>query len=68
MYEECASRMPKRVALVFAMREIMDMDIDAICKALSISATNCSVILYRARMSLRLCLDRKWFGHEGKSR
>ena len=65
VYEECASRMPKRVALVFAMREIMDMDIDAICKALSISATNCSVILYRARMSLRLCLDRNWFGQEG---
>lgn len=65
VYEECAKLMPKRVALVFSMREVMDMDIDEICKALTITATNCSVILYRARMSLRLCLDRNWFGREG---
>lgn len=68
VYQECAQRMPKRIALVFSMREVMDMDIDDICKALSISATNCSVILYRARMSLRLCLDKHWFGKENASR
>lgn len=68
VYQECAQRMPKRIALVFSMREVMDMDIDEICKALSISATNCSVILYRARMSLRLCLDIHWFGKENPSR
>ena len=66
VYEECAKLMPKRVALVFSMREVMDMDIDEICKALTITATNCSVILYRARMSLRLCLDQKWFGNRSK--
>lgn len=68
VYQQCTELMPKRVALVFSMREVMDMDIDEICKALSISATNCSVILYRARMSLRLCLDKHWFGKENSSR
>ena len=58
--------MPQRLALVFSMREVLDMDIDEICKSLSISATNCSVILYRARMSLRLCLDKNWFGNPEK--
>ncbi len=66
VYEACAQLMPKRLALVFSMREVMEMDIDEICKSLSISATNCSVILYRARMSLRLCLDKNWFGNSEK--
>ena len=66
VYEACAKLMPQKLALVFSMREVMDMDIDEICKSLSISATNCSVILYRARMSLRLCLDQSWFGNPQK--
>lgn len=66
VYEVCAGLMPQRLALVFSMREVLDMDIDEICKSLSISATNCSVILYRARMSLRLCLDKNWFGNPEK--
>ncbi|WP_137936562.1 sigma-70 family RNA polymerase sigma factor [Chitinivorax sp. B] len=63
VYEACAKQMPKRVALVFSLREVMGLEIDEICKRLEISATNCSVILYRARMSLRLCLDKNWFGN-----
>ncbi|QNM97083.1 sigma-70 family RNA polymerase sigma factor [Chitinimonas koreensis] len=62
VYEECASRMPRRTALVFAMRESLGHEIEEICQNLGISATNCSVLLYRARMSLRLCLDKNWFG------
>lgn len=62
VYERCAERLPKRTALVFAMRESLGYEIDEICKNLDITATNCSVLLYRARMSLRLCLDQHWFG------
>ncbi|QDQ29251.1 sigma-70 family RNA polymerase sigma factor [Chitinimonas arctica] len=62
VYEECAARMPKRTALVFAMRESMSYEIDEICQNLDITATNCSVLLYRARMSLRVCLEKNWFG------
>lgn len=61
-YEACTERMPKRTALVFAMRETMGYEIDDICQNLEISATNCSVLLYRARMSLRQCLEKNWFG------
>jgi RNA polymerase sigma-70 factor (ECF subfamily) len=62
VYEECARKMPRRTAMVFAMREVMELEITDICQQLEISATNCSVLLYRARMSLRLCLDKNWFG------
>jgi RNA polymerase sigma-70 factor (ECF subfamily) len=35
--------------------------VEDICAELGITATNCGVMLYRARMRLRDCLDRNWF-------
>lgn len=67
VFEACCERMPRKHAQVFMMREVMDMPIEEICKHLEVTATNCSVILYRARMSLRLCLEHRWFG-SGDSR
>ncbi|WP_297572532.1 sigma-70 family RNA polymerase sigma factor [uncultured Deefgea sp.] len=60
-YHLCATKMPKRTAMVFTLREVMELDISEICQQLEITATNCSVMLYRARMSLRLCLEKNWF-------
>ena len=62
-YELCANLLPRNSARVFMMRELLGMDTGEICKELDITATNCWVLLYRARMSLRLCLDKKWFGN-----
>ncbi|WP_374348382.1 sigma-70 family RNA polymerase sigma factor [Chitinimonas sp.] len=64
VYEECAARLPKRTAMVFAMRESLGYDIEEICQNLDITATNCSVLLYRARLGLRHCLELNWFGQE----
>jgi RNA polymerase sigma-70 factor (ECF subfamily) len=44
------------------MREWLGLDTDEICKEAGITATNCWVVLYRARMALRLCLEKRWFG------
>jgi RNA polymerase sigma-70 factor (ECF subfamily) len=43
------------------MREILEMETEEICKELAISTSNCWVVLYRARMRLRECLQLKWF-------
>ena len=59
--ERCMEGLPKKTSRVFAMREIMGLDTDEICKETGISATNCGVLLYRARTALRLCLDQRWF-------
>jgi RNA polymerase sigma-70 factor (ECF subfamily) len=42
------------------MREHMGLETEEICKELEITATNCWVMLYRARMALRLCLEKTW--------
>jgi len=60
--ERCMEGLPKNTARVFAMREVMGLDTEEICKETGVSATNCGVLLYRARMALRLCLDQRWFG------
>ena len=59
--EACMDKLPKTTALVFRMREIMGIDIEDICRELAITANNCWVLLYRARMSLRQCLEQRWF-------
>jgi RNA polymerase sigma-70 factor (ECF subfamily) len=43
------------------MREHLGTPTDEICKVLEITPTHCWVLLYRARMALRACLQQKWF-------
>lgn len=61
-FEMCARLMPVKTARVFMMREVMELSTEEICKELDITATNCWVMLHRARLSLRECLETKWFG------
>ena len=63
VFEQCNQRMPLNTARAFMMREFMDMSTEEICQELSISTTNCWVLLHRARLSLRECLDLNWFGN-----
>ncbi len=57
----CVDRLPAKMGRVFMMREWLEQDMDAICSELDITANNCGVMLYRARMQLRECLERNWF-------
>ena len=62
----CLDKLPPNTARVFMMREVMELESDEICKELTITANNLWVILYRARMALRQCLEQNWFA--GKHR
>jgi RNA polymerase sigma-70 factor, ECF subfamily len=57
----CLEKLPPNTARVFVMREVMDLTTEEICKELTITANNLWVILYRARMALRMCLEQNWF-------
>ena len=59
-FYRCLSDLPKRLSKAFVMREMEGQSTEEICKHLDITATNCWVILYRARMNLRRCLDVNW--------
>lgn len=61
VFDACLNRLPPGTARVFMMREMLGLETDEICSELSMSSNNCWVVLHRARMALRLCLDQKWF-------
>lgn len=58
---KCLSELPVRQASTFILREIVGESTKEICKILDVSATNCWVLLHRARMYLRRCLEINWF-------
>jgi len=61
----CLEKLPPNTARVFMMREVMELEGDEICKELTITSTNLWVILYRARLALRECLEQHWFARSG---
>lgn len=63
--EACMSQLPPVQGRVFMMREWLEMDTNEICKELAISATNLWVLLHRARLRLRDCLQARWFSGAG---
>ena len=63
-YHDCSSKMPKNVAAVFTMREVDGVESKEICTLLDISENNLWVMLHRARMALRRCLETNWFGKQ----
>lgn len=59
--EECLARLPAKTAQCFMMREHLGFETADICKELALTPTHCWVLLYRARMALRECLQANWF-------
>jgi RNA polymerase sigma-70 factor (ECF subfamily) len=60
--QQCMDRLPPAQARIFVLREVEESDNDDICKELEITPTNAWVMLYRARMGLRKCLEMHWLG------
>ena len=59
--QSCMERLPDRLRQVFALREVDGTDSGEICKVLGISSTNLWVMMHRARVQLRQCLENHWF-------
>ena len=59
--EACLQALPARTSQVFLMREQLGLETAEICKELGLTSTHCWVLLYRARMALRECLEKTWF-------
>jgi RNA polymerase sigma-70 factor (ECF subfamily) len=59
--EDCLAKLPEKTARAFMMREHLGMESAEICKELGLTSTHFWVLLYRARMALRLCLQTNWF-------
>lgn len=58
----CLGELPAKTARAFALREIDAEETELICKELAITPTNLWVMLHRARLHLRRCLELHWIG------
>ena len=47
---------------IFMMREWLELDTPRSARNWRITATNCWVLLHRARLRLQMCLQARWFG------
>jgi RNA polymerase sigma-70 factor (ECF subfamily) len=63
-FERCLDGLPSAAGRVFFKREVVGEDTETICKEEGITPSNCWVILHRARLGLRACLEKNWFDKE----
>lgn len=63
-FRDCSDKLPKNVGIVFNLREVDEIESKEICTMLNISESNLWVMLHRARMALRRCMEMNWFGKQ----
>lgn len=60
IFEACLEHLPAKQAQVFMLREFIEFETDEICSKMQLSISNLNVLIYRARLKLRECLENKW--------
>jgi RNA polymerase sigma-70 factor (ECF subfamily) len=58
--QKCMQKLPVLWKAVFTMKHIEDEPTDIICTELKVSASNFWVIIHRAKLNLRACLQKNW--------
>lgn len=59
--KDCIGGLPENLRNVFVLRVMENLSTEEICEKLELSSNNVWVILYRARLRMRECLDLNWF-------
>lgn len=59
--QACIQKMPPKLVPVFIAKFIDDEDSEKICKDHNISSSNYWVIIHRAKVLIRSCLEKNWF-------
>ncbi|WP_029646512.1 sigma-70 family RNA polymerase sigma factor [Methylomicrobium lacus] len=61
IYETCQNNLPPRMAQVFMLRELVGLEANEVCRETGLSDANYWVLMHRARLRLRECLEIRWF-------
>jgi RNA polymerase sigma-70 factor, ECF subfamily len=63
-FHDCANKLPAKISTAFMLREMDGLETEEICAMLKVSENNLWVMLHRARMALRRCLETNWFAKQ----
>ena len=68
VFQNCLDALPVRQAQMFTLSEIDGLSTDELCKVAQAQTSNVWVMLHRARLRLRECLEKQWFGVNTENR
>ena len=57
---QCLNKLPKMWASVFSLKYLEEEESESICKELNITSSNYWVIIHRAKLQMRECLEKNW--------
>lgn len=60
--QKCLNKLPVKAAAAFTLKNMDDLSSEEICKELGITPSNYWVLMHRAKLQLRECLEKNWFG------
>lgn len=60
--QKCLGKLPQKSAAAFTLKNMDDLSSEEICKELGITPSNYWVLMHRAKLQLRECLEKNWFG------
>ncbi len=56
----CLRKLPEKTAAVFTLKNMEDLESEEICKELNITPSNYWVMMHRAKLGLRECIEKNW--------
>lgn len=59
--DNCRKKLPEMQNIVFSMKLLDEYPASQICKELGVSASNYWVLMHRAKLRIRKCLEMNWF-------
>ena len=60
VFSGCLSKLDQKMNIAFSLKELEGLSTEDVCKELGVEPTYLWVILYRARNSLKACLEKNW--------
>ncbi len=60
VFDSCGKKLKQIQHAVFVMKYVDDLDSEEICKIMGLTSSNYWVLIHRAKVQLRACLEKNW--------
>jgi RNA polymerase sigma-70 factor (ECF subfamily) len=60
VFDSCSRKLKQLQHAVFVLKYVEELDSDRICEVLGLSSSNYWVLVHRAKVQLRACLEKNW--------